>query len=218
MTFIEFAHDVAKNNLVRASSGNISARTDFNTLLITISGSWLEKLTYDDMIECSMQDDENESTSRQSGHLIQSIKSKPSSEIEMHRHILNSRKDINVVLHCQSQYATLLTCQNGFEDIDISNLSVIPEIPYYIKQLGCIGYYKPGSIELAKAVGASAYMGNNVILLKNHGQVIVGRDFNETLQRAIFFELACSIVFSSLQCDICTLSSKDIRELQSSII
>jgi len=35
---------------------------------------------------------------------------------------------------------------------------------------------------------------HHVIQLINHGQVIVGSTFEEVLQRAIFFELACQIV------------------------
>ena len=33
-----------------------------------------------------------------------------------------------------------------------------------------------------------------MVMLRNHGQVTAGRDFNDTIQKAVFFELACDII------------------------
>jgi ribulose-5-phosphate 4-epimerase/fuculose-1-phosphate aldolase len=51
----------------------------------------------------------------------------------------------------------------------------------------------PGSAELAEAV-AQHSLHSNVIQLSNHGQVAIGRNYNEVLERAVFFELNCSII------------------------
>ena len=38
---------------------------------------------------------------------------------------------------------------------------------------------------------------SHLAILKNHGLVTVGRDFNDTIQKAVFFELACRILLTN---------------------
>ena len=55
-----------------------------------------------------------------------------------------------------------------------------------------IPYYRPGSPELAKAVVDAMREHNSIMPLK-HGQVVCGKDFNQAMERAMFFEMACRI-------------------------
>jgi ribulose-5-phosphate 4-epimerase/fuculose-1-phosphate aldolase len=114
---------------------------------------------------------------------------KPSVETRFHLGILRQRKDVNVVLHFQSPAATTLTC-SGPETI---NFFVIPEVPYYIGPVKVLPYIDPGSADLAAAV-IPAMAEHNLTVLTSHGQVTVGKDYNEALQRAAFFELACEVI------------------------
>ena len=57
-----------------------------------------------------------------------------------------------------------------------------PEIPFY----------RPGSPELAEAV-VNALRDRNSALMLKHGQVVCGKDFDDVIQRAMFFEMACRI-------------------------
>ena len=34
----------------------------------------------------------------------------------------------------------------------------------------------------------------NLALLRNHGQVVVGKSLDDAIQRAVFFELACTVL------------------------
>jgi ribulose-5-phosphate 4-epimerase/fuculose-1-phosphate aldolase len=34
-------------------------------------------------------------------------------------------------------------------------------------------------------------------ILKNHGLVSVGKDFNDAIQKAVFFEMACRIILTN---------------------
>ena len=56
-----------------------------------------------------------------------------------------------------------------------------------------VPYIAPGSSELAQVV-TSAMRDHDLVILRNHGQVTIGKDFREALQRAAFFELACKIL------------------------
>lgn len=55
-----------------------------------------------------------------------------------------------------------------------------------------IPYFRPGSPELAEHVVAEMTNCNSVMLRK-HGQVVCGTDFNQAFERAMFFEMACRI-------------------------
>lgn len=176
--FITYAHKFAEAGLVRGGSGNLSCRISSELMIITTTGSWLSELTEDAVALCTMQNGAGQSNGKQ-----------PSMELKLHRSVLCKRPDINIVLHCQSPYATALACaeKNDF------NYSVIPEIPYYIGAVKTIPYYDPGSDELSLAISESvAY--HDLLVLKNHGQVITGRTFREVHERALFFEFACEII------------------------
>ncbi|MCI5121999.1 MAG: hypothetical protein D3908_12570 [Candidatus Electrothrix sp. AUS4] len=74
----------------------------------------------------------------------------------------------------------------------------MPELPYYIGPVATVPYLTPGSDELAQAV-AAALQEHDMAVLQNHGQVTVGKDYREVLQRALFFEFAAAIYFRNNQ-------------------
>ncbi len=146
-------------------------------MLITATKSWMGELTGEQIAICRISD----------GAVLND--KKPSAENGFHFGILRERSDVNVVLHFQSTYATAVACSGR----DYNNFSVIPEIPYYLGQIATVRYLNPGSNELAKEV-ISAMKEHDLVILKNHGQVTVGNNFDEVIQKASFFELACEII------------------------
>jgi ribulose-5-phosphate 4-epimerase/fuculose-1-phosphate aldolase len=145
--------------------------------LVTATRSWLADLTAQDVSLVRISDGAPLS------------EAKPSVETRFHLGILKQRPEVNVVLHFQSPAATTLTCSRP----ERVNFFVIPEIPYYIGPIGIVPFIEPGSAALAEAVIA-AMKDHNLVILTNHGQVTVGKDYKEALQRATFFELACEII------------------------
>lgn len=95
----------------------------------------------------------------------------------------------NAVLHFQSLNATSLAC------LPLANMdfNVVPEVPYHIGSVAVLQYMEPGSPELADAVVA-ALENHNLVLLQNHGQVTIGRNFREALLRAVYFKFACAVI------------------------
>ncbi len=175
--FVNAAHSAAAHGLLKCSSGNLSCRIDDELAAITASGTWLQRLTKDDVVICKIADGEIVSGKR------------ASVESRFHFGILKYRADVNVVLHFQSAYATAISCSAKRD----YNFSVISEIPFYVGSIGFVDYILPGTQELATAVidAAKEY---NMILLRNHGQVAVGKDFDDVIQKACFFELASQIL------------------------
>lgn len=194
--FVEECRNVGRYNLVRCSSGNMSWRIGEDEMLITRSGSWMINCTEEDVCRCRISD----------GTLFNGIK--PSSEIIMHRQILLKRPDVDTVLHYQAPWATTLACS----EYPLDNIAVIIEIPYYVGSVSYVPFFMPGSAQLADAV-AQTMKDNNIVLMKNHGEVVVGKTFEDIFQRALFFELAAEI-FMNLEGRVTPLSAEAQRMMK----
>lgn len=196
--FVMACHRAAALDLIRCSSGNLSWRVDDKHMLVTSSRTWMADISQDQVAVCRISD----------GAALNNRS--PTVEIGFHSGILRERADVNVVMHFQTPFATTLACRN----LDKINFFVIPEIPYYIGAVAEVPYLAPGSKDLAEAV-TSVMRNHDLVVMRNHGQVTVGKDFSHAIQNASFFELACEIILladDQVQC----LSEEAVRRLRSS--
>lgn len=175
--FVDACHRVADFGLLRCSSGNMSCRLNDKLAVLTASGAWLGEITARQATICRIDN----------GQCINGLT--PTVENKFHLGILRKRPDVSVVLHFQSPFATAIACGKPND----YNFNVIIEVPYYIKDPAVVKYLPPGSVALADAVIA-AFEEHDMAILCNHGLVTVGRDFNDAIQKACFFELACQIL------------------------
>jgi len=179
--FTEQAQRVGRERLQLCSSGNISWRVEENVAMVSGTGSWLPRLQKENVAVCEIA----------TGNRINGPK--PSMESSFHLGIYRRRKDVNVVLHFQSAYATTIACMENKP----TDFNVTAEMPCYCgKEIPIIPYYRPGSPELAAAV-SEAMQNHDCILLSKHGQVVCGKDFDDAFQKAVFFEMACRIIVQS---------------------
>lgn len=189
-SFMEAAHRLGTHQLLLCSSGNMSWRLDNDILLISQTGSWLPTLSKDQICIARLTD----------GMLLNSVK--PSMDSGFHFGIMRERKDVKVILHFQSLYATTLACLPD----PPTDFNVINEVPMFIGPITMLPYICPGSPEIGKKV-TDAMKNHDLIVLRNHGQVVVGQSFEDVIQKALFFELACGIIMRSndmavrLSCD-----------------
>lgn len=197
-TFIEQAHRVGKERLQLCSSGNISWRIEENMALVSGTGSWLPCLKRENIAICEIS-----TANRIDG-------AKPSMESSFHLGVLRRRKEVNVVLHFQSEYATIISCM---KDKPV-NFNVTAEIPCHCgKKIPVVPYFRPGSPELAEAL-IEAMQNHDCILLSKHGQVVCGKDFDDAFQKAVFFEMACRIIVGAGIGNYSTLSEEEINDLE----
>jgi ribulose-5-phosphate 4-epimerase/fuculose-1-phosphate aldolase len=179
--FVRACHKVAEYGLVSCSSGNLSWRVEPDTVLLSASGAWLAELTQDQVAACDIT----------TGHC--SNGKIPTCESVFHLGILKNRPEMNVVLHFQSPYAAAIACG----ETDGLDFNMTIEVPVYIGTPAVVPYLPPGSNELAEAVvDALKDSQRHVAILKNHGLVSVGTDFNDAIQKAVFFEMACHIILA----------------------
>lgn len=175
--FLQQAHRVGDAGLTICSSGNISWRIG-EEALISGTGSWVPSLPKEKVAICRIA----------TGESLNGVK--PSMESGFHLGILRERPDVNVVLHFQSPYATAVACMAKLPE----NLNVTAEIPCHVgSDIPVVPYFRPGSVELAEHV-KDALKDHNSCLLRKHGQVVCGKDFDEAFERAMFFEMACRII------------------------
>ncbi len=193
--FINACHRAASYKLQQFSSGNISRRISGGLALLSASRSWLENISSNQVAICEIE----------TGKSLNSIT--PTVESEFHLGILRQRQDIDVVFHFQSPFATAIACSDC-ADVDFF---VIPEIPYYIGEVAIVDALVPGSKELAQAT-INAMRNANLAILKNHGLVTVAKTYEEAIQQAGFFELACQIILTNP--DAKTLPPEIIASMQ----
>ena len=175
---INVGNKIFNKNLVSGKSGNISKRirtANDDIVAITPTLTSLGNLKQEDIVLVDLD-----------GNLL--TKGKPSSELFMHLEIYKKRDDVNGIVHTHSPYATGFSFSNkrikrleGFGEIKD------PYLPY-------IEYEKPGSDNLAKK--ASEGIGeSDVLVLKNHGVICVGKNLKEAESLAIFIEESAKTQF-----------------------
>jgi ribulose-5-phosphate 4-epimerase/fuculose-1-phosphate aldolase len=175
---VRAAHRTAAAGLVVGTSGNVSNRMAGDRMAVSGSGARLAELESDQIAVCALDE------------LRHLEGARPSMEIPLHRAIYLAREDAHAVLHFQSPCATALACAER----PVFDLDFIPEIPAYIRKVGIVPYFHPGSDELAVGVAeAAADPDCGVLVLVNHGQIALGKDLDAVVRNAEFFELACRV-------------------------
>lgn len=194
--FVRQARRVGSYGLTICSSGNLSWRVG-NEVLLSGTGSWVPELTADRVAVVSLAD----------GSVLNGVR--PTMESTFHLGVLRERADVNVVLHFQSPYATALACRKTLPD----TLNFTAEVPLHVgDDIPVVPFLRPGSKELADAVVRAMANHNSVMLLK-HGQVTCGKDFNQAIERAMFFEMAARIAVVNGD-NVDPLTAAEINDLE----
>ena len=176
------AKKLEKLGLNIGSEGNVSFRNN-KTILITPSGIDTSKLDEKKISEVDLE-----------GKVKNNIK--PSSEILMHLFIYKKRPEIKSIVHCHSEWASIVSCQR----------QKITAFHYMIAEFGgpdipCAKYATFGSKELAENV-LNVIKSRWGCLIANHGQLTI----SESIEGAI--NLAISLEKLSKQFFFCKLSKK----------
>ncbi|WP_268586450.1 class II aldolase/adducin family protein [Priestia endophytica] len=153
-------------------------------MLITASGTYMANLSEDDFVKFNIFTGQNYS------------ERKVSKETPMHLGIYQKREDIKAILHSSPFYTTLFACSN--EGI-LSELFV--ETMYYLEDISYIDYFHPGSQELAEAVTTQSFH-SNIIIMRNHGVVVLDDSLLEAQMRLQTLEMACRMILKAKESGI----------------
>jgi ribulose-5-phosphate 4-epimerase/fuculose-1-phosphate aldolase len=176
---IATGRQLLQRNLAWGTSGNLSARADPDTMLVSASGTNMGELAPGDLVPVRVRDGAWNGTR------------KPSKEVPMHVGIYQQRADAQVVLHSSPHYTTLIACSG--ESIP-SQLFI--ETMYYLERVAWVDYSHPGSVELGAAVKAAA-VSAEVIMMRNHGVILFDESCAEAVMRLQTLEMTCRMIVES---------------------
>ena len=167
--FCRFCHLLYERHLAAGVGGNIAARSG-NSVLLTPTEYSLRDLHPDTV-----------SVVDKKGLLMQG--DKPTKEANMHLRILRERPDINVVFHLHGPH--IISISTMFEPGTSTLPAITPGFAFYAYPLPMIPFMIPGSPDLEESVSeALSGKGSCAVLLKSHGLITVGKNFNEALNIA----------------------------------
>jgi L-fuculose-phosphate aldolase len=172
---------VGAKSLTWGTAGNLSVRLPDGRFAISGSGRRIDELDEDGLVSCEVASEAWMGSCR------------PSVETALHRGIYANRPDANAVLHSSAFYTTLVACSA----IELETAASTDTL-YYLQRLARLPFLVPGSPELAEAVTEAARE-HDVILLANHGSVVLGPDLDAAVNKAEALELMCRMLVARTQ-------------------
>lgn len=165
--------------LVVGSGGNLSMLLpDKKSFLVTGTGTSLDRLDEDGFAVVSL-----DGTYSSSG-------TQPSSEYRVHLAAYQTRGDVTTCIHLHPQASVLLAA------LGIETKFVTVDHVYYLRKIVRIPWIRPGTQEIADAV-AREIAGVNVLVLENHGCVVVAGNPELAFSRALNLEEASELTLRS---------------------
>src|SRR5918911_684037 len=174
--------ELPKNELVKWTGGNVSARDpESGLVVIKPSGVLYEDLRPEDHVVLDLD-----------GNVVEGTL-KPSSDTASHLYIYRHMPDVNGVVHTHSAYATAFAALGR-------------PIPVYLTAMAdefggpipCAGFALIGGEEIGRQV--VEHIGNSpAVLLKNHGVFTVGPTARSAVKAAVMVEDVARTVWIALQ-------------------
>jgi len=146
--------------LAVAKSGNISARVDDKSFLITASQSFLGSLTPLDIVKVDIN-----------GKKLEGDRD-PSSELPLHSLVYKNFSS-EVVVHCHPPLI------NGYFAVSSSLKALTFETKFYLGEVPIIKQDTPTVTKPDEVI--QALKNNSLVVLKNHGAVAISNNFDQAL-------------------------------------
>lgn len=182
---IRAGKELLESGLIARTWGNISARISDHQFVISPSGLAYDSLTPDDIVTVNIED----------GSYVGNVK--PSSEKGVHAAAYRLRPDVNFVIHTHQDYATDLSV--------LGKTIVVPEAEADDeKTLGPIipvaAYGLSSTRTLTRNVEKciAQYPDSRAVLMRNHGPVCMGADYEDAFRIAHSLEKVCMNRFHNL--------------------
>lgn len=179
---LKACRELQDHKLIVRTWGNISARVDADHIAITPSGRDYNTLTSEDIVITDMD-------GKYEGDV------KPSSELGVHLECYRLRPDVNFVVHTHQTYASALSALG-------MDIRLGPRVSDRIRSLigpkiVCAEYGLNGSKKIRQAVGYAIETNphTNHVLMRNHGVVCMGTDYDNAFHIALTLEKLCEKIY-----------------------
>jgi len=182
MEVLNCAQSLTQKGLFMGTGGNISMRiTGEEKLAITPSGMDYLAMKPQDICICDF-----------SGALIEGS-FKPSIETGMHISVLNSRPDVNAIIHTHQVLAST------FAVLDMPIPSLFDEQVFNLgPSVDVIPYGMSGSADLLNNVTSGVASLCNAYILKNHGVLLLGISMEEAERNVSLLEKTASVYLNAI--------------------
>lgn len=181
-----------QSGLMVSNDGNISVLMANGNVLITPSGVCKGRIKADDLLIIDLQ-----------GNLVKPALDpllKPTSEQPMHLEVYHQRKDVRAVIHTHLIYANALAMTVGKVRMD-----VIPEAAIAFGKIPITDFAMPSTSQNADAI-RNLIVSHDVLLIRNHGSLTVGKHLDEALINLERLEhVSKTLTYAELLGDINTL-------------
>jgi len=182
--------------MLAGTDGNLSARIDSDTILITRSGAAKGRLGKTDFLKVDLN-----------GRALDSDL-KPSSESSMHLTVFEHRPDIMACVHSHPPFSTSFAVAG----IKLER-NVLPEVAVFVGEIPLIDYAPPGIGAISKAI-TPFVKEHNAFLLRNHGLLTIGRTIDEAFHRHETVEHYARILFLAIRLgNVNTIPNDELKRL-----
>lgn len=178
--------ELTRLGLIARTWGNVSARISNTQFVITPSGRAYDSLCPDDIVIMNIADCSYEGT------IV------PSSECGTHAEVYKARPEVGFVIHAHSMFASAMsTCGEVIDNLSSYNDLASDTHTDYEAILGscipCARYGMSGTPTLAKNIRACLrkYPDSRSLLMRNHGILCMGDDYDDAFAIAIALEDVC---------------------------
>ena len=177
------AKDMLRRGLVEGTAGNISARQEDGTIVITPSSVDYAEMTLADLCVVDLDGKTLEAADGRS----------PSSEKLLHLACYRAFDDIGSVIHSHPVYATMFAIAH--QDIP----ACIDEFAIYVGgDVRCTDYAASGTPDVGEAA-VKALEGRGAALIANHGMVAVAPNPSKALHITALVERSAQIIWGAGQ-------------------
>lgn len=166
--------NLVESKLIARTWGNISCRLDAGRFLITPSGRDYLSLSPDDIVTVNTAD------CSYHGSI------KPSSEKRIHAEVYKLHPEANFVIHTHQDQASIISAS------DLTNIKVPGDYSGLGSEVLVAPYALPGTSKLARRVSQTlSHSKGQSVIMKNHGALCFGKDYDEAFLIAHQLEDAC---------------------------
>lgn len=179
---IAVGRKVVASGLVIGSGGNLSARApEGDACWITGAGTWLDELDRSAFSLVRIEDG-----TVLSGH------PEPSTEVLLHLRSYAARADANALIHLHPQLSVLL------DGMGLRIRLVTTDHAFYVRRIGRVPWYRPGTEDLARAAADAVADGCNCVILAQHGCSVLADSVELALKRVLNLEEAARATYAAL--------------------
>lgn len=189
------------SGLMVSNDGNISVRLPNGNILITPSGVTKGRISAEDLLVIDLD-----------GEIIKEAENpnlKATSEQPMHLEVYRQRPDVRAVIHTHLIFANALAISKGKIRMD-----VIPEAAIAFGEIPITEFSLPSTPQNAAAI-RELIKNHDVLLIRNHGSLAVGKNLDDALIKTERLEhISKTLTYAELLGDVNALPADMLEAIQ----